>query len=196
MPPRGQRRPLALSAFAAVTILAGAFVLSACSNNGDKPADSATATAPGETTATAGSTTSGGSANASDADKTYAKQLCTSLNSYLDTFLQEASKDSSLLTDETKLLKIAGPAISGLGNDLQKVTPPADVKEYHDQLVAKAKEVSQKVQSGQISSIADIANVTSGVKAPPKAIRDRLQAAANDTKECQQSLLAGSLFGG
>ena len=195
MPLRGQRRPLALSAFAAVTILAGAFVLSACSNNGDKPADSATATAPAETTATAGST-SGGSANASDADKTYAKQLCTSLNSYLDTFLQEASKDSSLLTDETKLLKIAGPAISGLGNDLQKVTPPADVKEYHDQLVGKAKEVSQKVQSGQISSIADIANVTTGVKAPPKAIRDRLQAAANDTKECQQSLLAGSLFGG
>lgn len=192
MPLRRQRRPLALSAFAAVTILAGAFVLSACSNNGDKPADSATATAPAETTATAGST-SGGSA--SDADKTYAKQLCTSLNSYLGTFLQEASKDSSLLTDETKLLKIAGPAISGLGNDLQKVTPPADVKEYHDQLVAKAKEVSQKVQSGQISSIADIANVTAGVKAPPKAIRDRLQAAANDTKECQQSLLAGSLFG-
>ena len=195
MPLRRLRRPLALSAFAAVTILAGAFVLSACSNNGDKPADSATATAPGETTATAGST-SGGSANASDADKTYAKQLCTSLNSYLGTFLQEASKDSSLLTDETKLLKIAGPAISGLGNDLRKVTPPADVKEYHDQLVAKAKEVSQKVQSGQISSIADIANVTSGVKAPPKAIRDRLQAAADDTRECQQSLLAGSLFGG
>ena len=195
MPLRRLRRPLALSAFAAVTILAAAFVLSACSNNGDKPADSATATAPAETTATAGST-SGGSANASDADKTYAKQLCTSLNSYLGTFLQEASKDSSLLTDETKLLKIAGPAISGLGNDLRKVTPPADVKEYHDQLVAKAKEVSQKVQSGQISSIADIANVTSGVKAPPKAIRDRLQAAANDTKECQQSLLAGSLFGG
>lgn len=195
MPLRGQIRPLALSAFAAVTILAGAFVLSACGNNGDKPADSATATAPAETTATAGST-SGGSANASDADKTYAKQLCTSLNSYLGTFLQEASKDSSLLTDETKLLKIAGPAISGLGNDLQKVTPPADVKEYHDQLVAKAKEVSQKVQSGQISSIADIANVTAGVKAPPKAIRDRLQAAANGTKECQQSLLAGSLFGG
>ena len=195
MPPRGQRRPLALSAFAAVTILAGAFVLSACSNNGDKPADSATATAPGETTGIAGST-SGGSANANDADKTYAKQLCTSLNSYLDTFLQEASKDSSLLTDETKLLKIAGPAISGLGNDLQKVTPPADVKEYHDQLVAKAKEISRKVQNGQISSIVDIANVTSGVKAPPKAIRDRLQAAANDTKECQQSLLSGSLFGG
>ena len=194
MPLRRQRRPLALSAFAAVTILAGAFALSACTNSGDKPADSATVA--GETTATAGSTTSGGSANASDADKTYAKQLCTSLNGYLDTFLQEASKDSSLLTDETKLLKIAGPAISGLGNDLQKVTPPADVKEYHDQLVAKAKEVSQKVQSGQISSIADIANVTSGVKAPPKAIRDRLQAAANDTKECQQSLLAGSLFGG
>ena len=193
MPLRRQRRPLALSAFAAVTILAGAFVLSACSNNGDKPADSATATAPAETT---GTTTSGGSASVNDADKTYAKQLCTSLNSYLGTFLQEASKDSSLLTDETKLLKIAGPAISGLGNDLRKVTPPADVKEYHDQLVAKAKEVSQKVQSGQISSIADIANVTSGVKAPPKAIRDRLQAAANDTKECQQSLLAGSLFGG
>ncbi|MEO6042684.1 MAG: hypothetical protein ABIQ47_02020 [Tepidiformaceae bacterium] len=195
MPLRGQLRPLALSAFAAITILAGAFVLSACSNNGDKPADSATGTAPAETTGTAGST-SGGSASANDADKTYAKQLCTSLNSYLDTFLQEASKDSSLLTDETKLLKIAGPAISGLGNDLQKVTPPADVKEYHDQLVAKAKEVSQKVQSGQISSIADIANVTTGVKAPPKAIRDRLQAAANDTKECQQNLFAGSLFGG
>ena len=69
------------------------------------------------------------------------------------------------------------------------------MKQYHDQLIAKTQEVSRKVQDGTIKSVAEIANVTTGIKAPPKNVETRLQAAANQTNECQNSLLAGSLFG-
>lgn len=206
---RGNLLRPSVTPFAAIAILAGAFAFVACSdNNGDNssndPAQSSTATSTAVTPTTLPSTSTPGAEPTNpagvtpprEADKTYARQLCTSLDAYLNSFLQEAAKDPGLLTDEAKLLKIAGPAISGLGKDLQKATPPADLKDYHNQLVTKTREVSEKVANGRITSVAEIANVTAGIKPPSKAIQDRLQAAIGETKECQASFLAGGLFGG
>ena len=204
---RGNLLRSSVTPFAALATLAGAFAFVACSdnnsNNSDDPAESSSATSTTVTPTTLPPTSTPGAEPTSpagvtpprEADKTYARQLCTSLDAYLHGFLQEAAKDPALLTDETKLLKIAGPAITGLGNDLQKATPPADLKDYHNQLVAKTREVSEKVANGRITSVAEIANVTTGIKPPSKAIQDRLRAAIGETKECQDSILAGGLFG-
>lgn len=198
---RGRVRPISLSACAVLAIVAGVFVLGGCSSGSTASANpSASPTAAAASAAASPPTASGtaavasGAATPTEADKLYARQLCTSLNTYMQQFLQAAAKDPALLTDEKKLLLLAGPAIASLSQDLQKATPPADMADYHNQLIAKAKEVSAKVETGQITKVADISNVTAGVKAPPKAVQDRLQAAITQTAECQGSLLAGSLF--
>ncbi len=200
---RGKLRPFTFATFTSLTLLA-AFAFAGCSDSNDTPPATKTSS-PGNATsnATGGSATAGagspatsGDAAPTDADRVYAKQLCTSLNNYLNDFLQKASTDPALLTDESKLLKVAGPAISSLGKELKTATPPADVKQYHDELIAKTQEVSRKVQDGTITSVAELASVTTGIKTPPKNVEARLQAAANETQECQDSLLAGSLFGG
>ena len=128
-------------------------------------------------------------------DAEYAAQLCTSLNTYLEAFIKETTKDPTLLDNEAKLLKVAAPILAALGDDLARATPPDDVAPFHQDLVAKVKDVAQKANNGEITTIQQISDITSGVSEPPAETQARLQAAAANVKECQGSLLGGSVFG-
>lgn len=185
------RRRIA-AATATVAILA--LLAGGCSGGDGSPASPA---ATSTTTQPAVATTAPApTVPPSGTDKEYASQLCGSLNTYLDAFIKETTKNPDLLSNEARLLKVAAPILANLGTDLARANPPADVKQYHDELVTKVKDVAQQANDGTITTLAEISDITSGVAEPPAEVQARLQAAAADVKECQQSLLSGSLFGG
>lgn len=184
-----------------LTLLA-ALLVAACGGGDDDDGGDGGSAEPTSTTAsgtpepTKDSDSGSGGTTPTNTDREYAKQLCVSLNSYLDAFLRETSKDAELLSDEAKMLKVAAPILADLGDDLAKAKPPKDVEKYHNELVKQVKEVAQRAKDGKITTLQEISDVTSGVEEPPASVQARLQAASNEVKECQESALGGTLFGG
>lgn len=183
---------------AAIAVLALSLVLAACGGGDDsKPASDS-----GATTTTANATQQPGAATgtapaqpAPSGDVAYMKAICTAANDSLNPVVDKVSKDPSLLTDQKKLIDAMTPALSDLSGKLDKIDPPNDLKDYHGQLIQRFNDVIAKAKAGQLQSVVDIANASEGIQPSPE-LKARLENAANQTPECQESLLFGSgVFG-
>lgn len=166
----------------------------------DKSAESGSGSSsdatPRATSPSGGNPSSSGNTNAGTGDdKQYTKSLCVALDAYLTKFLDEAGKDPELLTDQAKTIKIAGPILNSLADDLSKAKPPRDVAQYHDDLVKNVRDVAKRANDGQITSVDEFAGISEGIAEPPAGVQERLSKAAEETPECSGSLLGGSLFG-
>ena len=109
--------------------------------------------------------------------------------------INDVASDPSLLNDQQKLIATATPALSDLADKLSAIEPPADLKPYHDQLLARFKDIVAQAKAGQLKAIGDVAGVTRGVDVP-QDVRDRVRQEATQIPECQQSLLFGDGFFG
>lgn len=188
-----------LSPAAAISVLALSVVLAAC---GGDDSESATDTggAASATAATTSATTGAQGAQqanpAPSGDVAYMKAVCTAANDSLDPVIEKVSKDPSLLTDQKKLIDAMTPALSDLSGKLDKIDPPNDLQEYHDQLIQRFNDVIAKAKAGQVQSVVDIANASGGIEPSPE-LKMRLENAASQAPECKESLLFGSgIFGG
>lgn len=182
--PRLRRRRVGLVLPAAAAILfAGA--LAACGDD-----DAATQATPGTTSSAA--TTQGGSPPAAVSDKAYVKDVCSAFNTYFEQAIDAATKDPTLINDPQKLAKAVAPAIKKFADDMAKMRAPDGVQSYHDRVVKQLQQVVDQANSGQIKSLADLADVAGNVQ-PDPALQDRLSAAAKDVSECQ-SEIGGGLF--
>jgi hypothetical protein len=183
--------------------LAAAFslLLAACgddnsTSNAAKTATQATAassaTVAGSATAKAeGSSSPAASsygAKPTDTDKNYVQAVCSAFNTYYQSTLTALANDPSLQEDNVKALQVITPFIKTFGDNLAKAKPPADAKEFHDSLVNSVKNVVDKVQKGEVKSTDDLNSLGGEVKQLSQSTQERLDAAAQNVKECQESV--------
>jgi hypothetical protein len=171
---------------AAAFLIAIPLVVAACGSDettaaGSSPSDTTQSRAQGET---------------QTSDAAYLKAVCTAANDSVGPVISKLAADPSLLSDQKKLVEAIAPALSELTLKLRDIQPPADLKPYHEQVLARFSALAGKATTGQLRGVGDIANLGQGLQPPPD-VRDRLRTAANEVPECQQSLLFGSgFFGG
>ena len=150
----------------------------------------------GESSVTSSTPTPGRPQNdTSSSDAAYVKAVCTAANDAAGPVITKISSDTSLINDQQKLLAALTPAITDLAQKLSDIQPPADLKTYHEQVVQQLQQVAGKAKSGQLQGIGDISGLENTLK-PSQDVQDRVNAAAADIPECQQSLFFASGFFG
>ncbi|MCC6381502.1 MAG: hypothetical protein IT304_03290 [Dehalococcoidia bacterium] len=179
------RRPRGAFLLAALPAILVAGALAACGDDG-----AATASTTATSTTASGSNQDGPPAPVSD--KAYVKSVCSSFNTYFEQAIDAATKDPTLINDPQKLAKAVAPAIKKFADDMAKLRVPDGVQSYHGQVVKQLRQVVDQANSGQIKSLADLADVAGSVR-PDQALGERLAAAAKDVPECQ-SEIGGGLF--
>ena len=140
----------------------------------------------GESSVTSSTPTPGRPQNdTSSSDAAYMKAVCTAANDAAGPVITKISSDTSLINDQQKLLAALTPAITDLAQKLSDIQPPADLKTYHEQIVQQLQQVAGKAKSGQLRASA----ISPGWRTvnPSQDVQDRVNAAAADIPECQQS---------
>jgi hypothetical protein len=186
MPPYTPWRHLPLAAAVSLIIV----LIAACGGgSSNKPTPAA-----GASDATTGAASSQAPVVTVD-DAAYLKAVCGSANEAVTPIVNNIASNPSLLNDQQKLIASATPALSDLAGKLSAIQPPADLKPYHDQLLARLNDIVAQAKAGQLKAIGDVAQLTRGVDVP-QDVRDRVRQEATQVPECQQSLLFGEGFFG
>lgn len=125
-------------------------------------------------------------------DESYVKGVCQAFEKFNDdmdeafTDLEEKFAEIEDDDDFEKVMEDAFKALAGplkdFANDLGKVKPPADVKEYHDELVVAAKAAAEAYEKGDVELEED---PFEDIPEPPQDVQDRLQAVAENEPACQ-----------
>jgi hypothetical protein len=131
----------------------------------------------------------------SDQDRGYALAVCNAFGKYLNAFSAEQQKDPTLFSDQTRLLRIAGPILETFGRDMDRAKPPKDMANFHDALVARVKTMAEKAKAGAVVSTAELANFSKDAPLPPSTVRERLSEAAASQPQCSTTGGMDALFG-
>lgn len=126
-------------------------------------------------------------APAGDADRAYARAVCSAFGTYLGAMGRESQRDPQLFSDQAKLLRVAAPILETFGKDLNKAKPPKDVSNFHTALVQRVETIAKKAKAAQVVSTQELSNISKGAPLPPVTVRGRLAEAARGIPECEQS---------
>ena len=126
-------------------------------------------------------------------DEEYVKAVCQAVNrsversaeieDEIDEIMAGADNEDEALEE---VFKLTAKPISDFANDLAKAKPPADMKEFHDQVVDAFKTHAKQLEDGDREALVRSAGAFDFLE-PPQAIQDRLNAVAANTSECDDS---------
>ena len=127
-------------------------------------------------------------------DEDYVKAVCQAgsrleersadLEAELEQIMADADSETEGLAE---VLELTAPLISDFANDLEKANPPADVEEFHEQLVDAFKSIARLTEDGDVEAYLEQSEDAFANFEPPRAIQDRLNAVAANISECGDS---------
>jgi ABC-type glycerol-3-phosphate transport system substrate-binding protein len=122
---------------------------------------------------------------ASGSDDEYVEAYCGAILEFQEDFIEAVQNASGDESPEEQVEIVLGPLEAYLDN-LKEANPPADVAEYHGQVVAATEEAIDRIQQERnLDSLADLEP-----EPPPEEIQGRLSAAAADNETCQEAEVA------
>lgn len=121
-----------------------------------------------------------GGGGGTGSDEQYVGAICSALLTFQDDLAKVVAGAKGDETDEEAAKLIVEPLEKYLSN-LKKAKPPADVKEYHNDVVAKTTDAVKKIKEDKNL---DAFNEIQDSKEPPQKIKDRLNAAAEKNEDC------------
>lgn len=180
------RRPL--FAMAALSLLAFAALGAAACGGDDDDSGSNGATNSGADATTTTTTTSSndkasdaGGAKPSGTDEKYVAALCKSAAEFLDSF-SKLQASAATATSEDDILKAFTKPMEEWIKDMKDAKPPSDLKDYHEKTVAAMEKALNGMKSGDPNALSNF-----DIGDPPKGAAERLQAAADKNKDCQDA---------
>ena len=125
-------------------------------------------------------------------DESYVRGLCSAVSS-MQSDAEEAFEDfDPQSVDEIEdALETLQDVFGDFVNDLEDLNPPADVSEYHDQVVEAFQAQEELLEEGTLDALSEFGDFD--VPSPPQAVQDRLSAVAENTSECDD-LGGGGFF--
>ena len=134
----------------------------------------------------------GGGGDGSDED--YVRGLCSAVSS-MQADAQEAFEDfdPQSVDDIEDALETLQDVFGDFVEELEDLNPPADVSEYHDQVVEAFQAQQDLLEDGTLDALQQFGDFDT--PNPPQAVSDRLSAVAEDTPECDD-LGGGGFFEG
>lgn len=134
----------------------------------------------------------GGGGGGAGTDESYVKAMCEAFRKFEedgDKALAELDEKFAEIEDDEDFEKVMEEAfkafakpVSNLASDASKIKPPADVKEYHDQMVVSLRSMADGLKEGNVDLEED---PLESLPEPPQAIQDRLRAAAENESACE-----------
>lgn len=118
----------------------------------------------------------GGDERVSDAE--YVASMCSATEEFVVTFLAIA-----FLSDEDEIEDRFVEGVREFLDVIDGINPPADIEDFHDQLVGTANALLDAVESGDAgveSALEELEELTE----PSQEIQDRFEAIAAETEEC------------
>ena len=134
----------------------------------------------------------GGGGGGAGTDESYVKAMCEAFRKFeedSDKVLADLEKKFADIEDDEDFAKVLEEAfkafakpVGKLASDTSKVKPPADVKEYHDQIVVSLRTAAGTFERGDFAFDED---PLEDLPEPPAAVQDRLRAVAEKERACQ-----------
>jgi hypothetical protein len=124
----------------------------------------------------------GGSGGGSGNDKDYVAGLCKSMVKFQDSLLSVQKKAGDVKSADDAIKLIVDP-LESFVKDMEKLSPPSDLKDYHSKAVAQFKDAVDKMKKGKDPS------ALSGIQVPdpPKNVSDRLDKVAQANPDCKKA---------
>ena len=123
-------------------------------------------------------------------DEDYVKAVCQATSRFVERSADFDDEVAQIMADadneaegRAKVLELTVEPVSDFANDLEKANPPADVKEFHDQVVGDWKALAKAQEDGDLEAYGEAADGFTDFEAP-QAVRDRLNAVAASNSEC------------
>lgn len=124
----------------------------------------------------------GGDGDDGGSDEEYVRDVCTALAAFNER--REELTAGATAADPAQVAEDFGDALSDLASAMDDADPPDDAAEAHDSVVQSLEDAADAVDEGGIEALFDVE--LPSVQMEP-AVRNRLQALFNSTRECQGS---------
>jgi hypothetical protein len=118
-------------------------------------------------------------------DGPYVAAVCRAFDAYLGSAAALIVSDPKLAVEQSRFIAEIVPALDALAAGLAAATPPADVRAYHNQVLAAARDAAEGARTGRFTSFDDLNRIGSGVTMPSPETQARMETLAARTAECQ-----------
>jgi len=125
----------------------------------------------------------GGGGTASGNDKDYVAAICKAQLGFFED-LEKAVKESTGDETEAQVVEILAPALDRWVAAIRNARPPADVRDYHNEVVRVAADAVNRIK--QTRSV-DALDTLDSIPDAPAAVRDRLNAVAKENADCREA---------
>jgi hypothetical protein len=157
-------------------------VVAACSDANETTTGTATTTSRQATPAPTTTASASAVAGANPEYRLYVSDVCQAGAAFKDGLADVADdvrNDPSNAFDEVK-----GP-FEKLRSDLDSADPPADLRSWHQQILAKLDTTTDALEKQDLSALAQV--FESPFPPPPSGAEDRLREAARDNPDCSDA---------
>lgn len=125
---------------------------------------------------------SSGNGSGSGTDQAYVAAICKAQLGFfqdLDKAINESTGDET----EAQVVEILTPALDRWVAGIRNARPPADIRDYHNEVVRVASDAVNRIKE---TKSVDALDTLDSIPEAPAAVRDRLNAIARDNKDCQE----------
>jgi hypothetical protein len=124
----------------------------------------------------------GGGGGGTGNDRDYVAAICKAQLGFfqdLEKAIDEATGDET----EEQVVEILAPALDRWVANIRNARPPADIRDYHNEVVRVAADAVNRIKE---TKSVDALDTLDSIPEAPAAVRDRLNAVAQENADCRE----------